>query len=125
MTPPAAKRLADLGRVPVTFGELLVCIRRDEGLSRDAFAHRLGVSRTNLWYIERRRKAITPQQAACWARQLGYDQAQFVQLALQSLVAEAGRMRDYRLWSAGRSGRASRRNSALRGHVTQPPSDKR
>jgi transcriptional regulator with XRE-family HTH domain len=90
MTPPAAKRLADLGRVPVTFGELLVCIRRDEGLSRDAFAHRLGVSRTNLWYIERRRKAITPQQAACWARQLGYDQAQFVQLALQSLVAEAG-----------------------------------
>lgn len=90
MTPILGKQLADLGRLPVTFGELLVLIRRAEGMSRDSFAHRLGVSRTNLWYIERRRKAITPQQAACWARQLGYDQAQFVQLALQSLVAEAG-----------------------------------
>lgn len=90
MTPTAGKRLAKFGRMPVTFGELLVSIRRDENMSRDDFARRLGVSRTNLWYIERRRKAITPQQAACWARQLGYDQAQFVQLALQSLVVEAG-----------------------------------
>lgn len=84
------KNVANLGRLPISFGDLLVCIRRDENLSREAFARRLGVSRTNLWYIERRRKAITPQQAARWACQLGYEPEQFVQLALQSLVVEAG-----------------------------------
>lgn len=93
----SAKRMVDAAGTPVNFGDLLVRIRRAEGLSREAFAQALGVSRTNLWYIERRRRAITPQQAAHWARALGYDEAQFVQLALQNLVAEAGLNLEVRL----------------------------
>lgn len=85
-----SKKQLDLRRIPSHFGDLLGQVRQAEGLSCDDFARRLGVSRTNLWYIERRRRAITPFQAAEWARALGYNEAQFVQLALQSLVAEAG-----------------------------------
>ena len=39
MPPMSTKRTVEFAGAPVNFGELLVRIRRAEGLSREAFAH--------------------------------------------------------------------------------------
>lgn len=75
---------------PLTFGDLLLSIRLGEKMSQAQFAQHIGVSRSHLCDIEKGRKTVSPARAAKFARILGYGEAQFVRLALQSLVEEAG-----------------------------------
>jgi transcriptional regulator with XRE-family HTH domain len=75
---------------PLTFGGMLVAIREGEEWSQAELARRLGVSAQHLGQVEKGRKAVRPERAAAWARELGYAPAHFVALALQAQVVEAG-----------------------------------
>jgi antitoxin HigA-1 len=87
---PATRFLEDLARGPLTFGSLLEAIRVGEGLTQAEFARQLGISRSHLCDIEKGRKSVSLTRAAHLAKTLGYSEKQFVRLALQELVDEAG-----------------------------------
>lgn len=87
----AARRfLEERAGGPLTLGMLLASIREGEELSQTEFSEQLGISRSHLCDIEKGRKAVSPARAAQFARTLGYGEKQFVRLALQHLVDEAG-----------------------------------
>jgi transcriptional regulator with XRE-family HTH domain len=75
---------------PVTLGKLIEAIRLGEETSQVEFAKRLQISRSHLNDIEKGNKAVSPERAARFARALGHSEERFVELALQSLVDEAG-----------------------------------
>jgi len=75
---------------PLTFGNLMSTIRTCEEMSQAAFAEKLGVSRSHVCDIERSAKVVSPARAAKFARILGYPESQFVRLALQAQVEDAG-----------------------------------
>ena len=87
---PAMRFLEDLTGGPLTFGNLMEAIRLGEGLSQAEFARQLGMSRSHLCDIEKGRKSVSLARAAQLAKTLGYSEKQFVRLALQELVDEAG-----------------------------------
>ncbi|PIT99127.1 MAG: XRE family transcriptional regulator [Bdellovibrionales bacterium CG10_big_fil_rev_8_21_14_0_10_45_34] len=84
------KFLEKLTGGPVTLGRLLESIRLGEESSQAQFAKRLHISRSHLNDIEKGNKAVSPERAARFARALGHSEERFVELALQSLVDEAG-----------------------------------
>ena len=75
---------------PLSLGDALGAIRESEGESLAQFAQRLDVSRTHLSDIEHGRRSLSLERAAQFAAALGHNQAQFVRLALQDQVREAG-----------------------------------
>lgn len=75
---------------PLTLGRLLEAIRLGDEISQAAFARKLGVSRSHLCDIEHGRKSVSLPRALKFARTLGYPEDQFVRLALQAMVEEAG-----------------------------------
>jgi transcriptional regulator with XRE-family HTH domain len=75
---------------PLSLGALIEAIRLAEELSLAVFARRLGISRSHLCDIEKCRKTVSPERAARFARVLGYSPEQFVRLALQDQVRQAG-----------------------------------
>jgi len=84
------KFLENLTGGPVTLGKLIEAIRLGEELSQCEFAKRLKISRSHLNDIEKGNKAVSPERAARFARALGHSEERFVELALQSLVDDAG-----------------------------------
>ncbi len=74
----------------LTLGEMLETIRRCEDLTQVAMAKQLGITRSHLCDIEKGRKTISPARAAKFANILGHSQSQFVRLALQAQVNQAG-----------------------------------
>lgn len=75
---------------PLTFGNMLSCIRKCDELSQVEFAKKLGLSKSHLCDIEQDRKSVSPERAARFAKILGYSERQFVRLALQSLIDRSG-----------------------------------
>ena len=75
---------------PVTLGKLMESIRLGEELSQVDFAKRLKVSRSHLNDIEKGNKAVSPKRAAKFAKLLGHSEERFVELALQSMIDDAG-----------------------------------
>ena len=51
---------------------------------------RLGISKSQLCDIENDRKTVSPERAHKFARILGYSKKQFVKLALQKILDDAG-----------------------------------
>ncbi len=75
---------------PLTLGGLLESIRLSEDMSQAEFSKKLRISASHLCDIEKGRKVVSPERAARFAKILGRSQQQFVRLALQELVNEAG-----------------------------------
>lgn len=75
---------------PLTLGRLVAAIREGEESSLAEFAKTLGISRSHLCDIEKGRKPVSAAKAAEMARALGYDEKQFVQLAVQDSLRRAG-----------------------------------
>jgi transcriptional regulator with XRE-family HTH domain len=86
----AVRFLEKLSGGPLTLGKALRAIREGEGMSLATFAKQLDVSRQNLCDIEQGRRSVSPARAAHWATILAYSETQFVRLALQDQIAEAG-----------------------------------
>ena len=84
------RTLERLAGGPLTLGDFLAAIREGEGWSQAELARRLSISRAHLCDIEKGRKTVTPARAAHFASELGYGSEQFVRLALQGLLTEAG-----------------------------------
>jgi transcriptional regulator with XRE-family HTH domain len=85
-----AEYLEKLMGGPLTLGGALSAIRESEGDSLAEFAQRIGVSRSHLSDIEHGRRSVSLERAAKFAAALGQHQAQFVRLALQDQVRDAG-----------------------------------
>ena len=75
---------------PLTLGGALSAIRETEGESLAQFAQRLGISRSHLSDIEHGRRSLSLQRAAEFALALRQNEAQFVRLALQDQIRQAG-----------------------------------
>jgi transcriptional regulator with XRE-family HTH domain len=86
----AVKFLEEHTGGPLTLPEFLASIRLGEEMSYQAFASKLGISRSHLCDIEKGRKAVSLDRAIVFAEILGYSKDQFTCLALQSQVKEAG-----------------------------------
>ena len=86
----ASRFLDEVAGGPLTLGSLLQAVRIGDGLSQAEFSKQVGISRSHLCDIEKGRKRLSPARAAKFAKILGYGEAQFVRLALQGLVEEAG-----------------------------------
>jgi transcriptional regulator with XRE-family HTH domain len=84
------KLLEEAAGRPLALAGLLESIREGEGISQASFAKKLGVSPSHLCDIEKGRKVVSPERAAKFAKILKRSPEQFVRLALQSLVDEAG-----------------------------------
>lgn len=82
--------LDDLIGEALTFGSMLRAIRECEEISQTEMARRLGISRAHLCDIEKGRRTVSPARAVNFARALDYGETQFVRLALQDQVTEAG-----------------------------------
>ena len=87
---PTVRRLEEMLGGPLTLGNFLQAIREGEEQTQVAFATILGISRANLCDIEKGRKKVSPGRAAQFAEALGYSETQFVRLALQDIVEDAG-----------------------------------
>jgi transcriptional regulator with XRE-family HTH domain len=93
MTTKKSKAMKFLEKVTggsLALGSLIESIRLAEEISQSAFAKKLRISPSHLCDIEKRRKVVSPERAAKFAQILGYSQEQFVQLALQEILDEAG-----------------------------------
>lgn len=75
---------------PLTLGGLLESIRLSEDMSQAEFSKKLRICAAHLCDIEKGRKVVSPERAARFAKILGRSQHQFVRLAFQELVNEAG-----------------------------------
>ena len=84
------RELEKLSGGPLTFGRLLEAIRLSDEIGQTAMAHKLGVSRQKLNDIENGRRFVSLERAARLARELGYLESQFVELALQDQLSVAG-----------------------------------
>ena len=84
------KLLEEIAGEALTFGGLLRATREGEGETQETFARRLDVSKSPLSGIENGRKVVSPARAARWAEILGCSPRQFVPLALQDELREAG-----------------------------------
>jgi transcriptional regulator with XRE-family HTH domain len=74
----------------LTFGGLIEAMRQAEGMSQVEFAAKLGISKQHLCDIEKRRKFVSPERAARFAKILGHSERSFVALALQDIVNQGG-----------------------------------
>ena len=109
---PAMAFLEELVGEPLTLGSLLQAIRQADEIPQNELAHRLGISKSHLCDIEKGRKSVAPERAARFAVELGYGEEQFVRLALQQLVEEAGLKFDVSLTDRGRRRKSTRHRGA-------------
>lgn len=75
---------------PLTFGGASSALRESEGETLSRFAERLSVTRMHPSDIEHGRRTVSLERAAKFATALGQNEAQFVRLALQDQVRDAG-----------------------------------
>ncbi|MEO7035206.1 MAG: helix-turn-helix transcriptional regulator [Polyangiaceae bacterium] len=85
-----AAYLEKLLKRPLTLGGALSALRESDRQSLACFGQRLGVSRSHLSDIEHGRRSVSLQKASEFALALGHHPAQFVRLALQDQVRDAG-----------------------------------
>jgi len=86
----AKKYLQKIRGRPLTFGGLIKSIREADDYTQVALANKLKISKAHLCDIEKGRRQIKPKRAAKFAKALGYSVNQFIALALQDQVRNAG-----------------------------------
>jgi transcriptional regulator with XRE-family HTH domain len=86
----AMKTLEEITEGALTINDLIRSIRLGDEMSLAQFSSKLGVTLSHLCDIEKGRKTVSPERAARFAKILGRSQEQFVRLALQGIVNEAG-----------------------------------
>lgn len=74
----------------ITFSRLMTELREKSGISRSAFAEKLGVSTQRLANIEQGKARVLPKHAAHYAKVLKQSEEQFVRLAIQEMIDKDG-----------------------------------
>jgi len=85
----AMRVLEDILGGGLNFGEVLEAIRKGDEKTQTEFAKELGISKSHLCDIEKRRKIVSPERAARFAKKLRYSEDTFVELTLQDMLNEA------------------------------------
>ena len=86
----AVSLLENISGGPLSLGRLIAAIRLGEEITQTEFARRLGVSKAHLCDVEKDRRIVSPIRANQWAKKLGYDPEQFIELALQGELLKCG-----------------------------------
>jgi antitoxin HigA-1 len=90
----ARRFLEKLRGGPLTFGEMLKSFRLADEVSQTELATKMGMSRAHLCDIENGRRAVNLDKAAHFAKVLGYSEKQFMAVAIEDQLRNAGfRMR--------------------------------
>jgi transcriptional regulator with XRE-family HTH domain len=89
-TKKTLKEIENITKIQLSFGKLILAIRKADELSQIDFATKLKISRQHLCDIEHERKSVSPKLASKYAEILGYSKKQFIRLALQNLVDREG-----------------------------------
>ncbi len=71
---------------PMTVGMFLRAMREADDVSQTDFAKKLKISRANLCDLEKKRKLVSPERAARFAKTLKVPEMALVQLALRDLL---------------------------------------
>ncbi len=86
-----AKRfLESVAGGPLTLGRLIAAIRLGEEMTQSKLAKKLGMTVSHVCDIEKGRKFVSAARAARFAKILKRSPEQFVRLALQDEVNDAG-----------------------------------
>jgi transcriptional regulator with XRE-family HTH domain len=75
---------------PLNIGRALSALRLSDEVSQAEFARRLKIPRQHLNDIEKGRRSVSLEKAVSFAKALGQPEVVFIQLALQSMVDDAG-----------------------------------
>jgi transcriptional regulator with XRE-family HTH domain len=86
----SAKKFLESLAGPLTLSSFVESIREGEEWTKKDMAETLGVSSTYYSDFVAGKKPVSPQKAAEWAKLLGYDEHQFVKLALEDLLERFG-----------------------------------
>ena len=86
----ARKLLKKIRGHTLVFGELIQSLRKCDNLSQNDLAKKLKMSRAHLCDIEKGRRMISPERAAQFARVMGYSVEQFIALAIETQLRQAG-----------------------------------
>jgi len=84
------KYLENITGGQMSLRELLYAIRLGEEMSQVEFAKKLKISRSHLCDIEKGRKNISVERATVFAKILQYSEDQFIRLAFQDQLVNAG-----------------------------------
>lgn len=84
------KFLDSLVKEPITLSFIIRNMRECEDYTQSDLAKLLGISKSHLCDIEKRRKFVSPERAAQFAAKLGQSEKFFIQLALQDLIVRDG-----------------------------------
>jgi transcriptional regulator with XRE-family HTH domain len=90
MTKQTLKTMEKITGQKLTLGTLIYSIRLGEEMTQTEFAKLLDMSKSHLCDLEHGRKLVSPGLAAQYANKLGYDEEQFIRLALQASIDKAG-----------------------------------
>lgn len=82
----AMKSLEKIAGESLSLGSAIRAIRVCDEMTLVNFAKKLKITTSHLCDIEKRRKTVSPERAARFAKILGYSAEQFVRLALQDLL---------------------------------------
>ena len=86
----ARKYLESLRGRPLTFGQMLHSIRSADEISQVELGKKMHVSPAHICDIEKGRRFVSAARAAQFAKVLKYSVNQFVALALEDQLHEAG-----------------------------------
>lgn len=78
-----------IGKV-MSFGSNLEAIRLADDCTQSEFAKLLGISQVHLCQIEKGVKSVSPERAKAFAKNLGYSELSFIELAVQDLLDRSG-----------------------------------
>ncbi len=86
----AALQLQKITGKKLTLGNFLWSIRLCDEKNQNTFAQELGISSQYLCDLERGRKVVSAKKAKEFAEILGYLPEQFIELAIQDMLAHDG-----------------------------------
>jgi transcriptional regulator with XRE-family HTH domain len=86
----ARKFLEKLRGGPLSFGQMISSIRQADEITQVKLAQKMKISRAHLCDIEKGRRTVSAERAAKFAKILGYSINQFVAVALEDQLREAG-----------------------------------
>lgn len=89
MSTKAQKYLEKLNKGPLSFGQLLVALRKADEVSQASLAKKLNVSRGLICDIEKERRAASIELAAKIAKILGYPKETLIKQLLDDQLKEA------------------------------------
>jgi len=84
------KYLEELRGGPLSFGAVLRSSRLCDEMTQEQYAKKIGISKQFLCDLEKGRRLVSVEQAAKFAKKLGYSVKQYIRYALQDQVRKAG-----------------------------------